>query len=432
MSSIEGRSRREPPQKAFLTDITEHFWDWFYCSLGPITCTLRYVLCSTLSLILLFGVMLFAVAICAPLIMDYAATVPQFALDQLCDNGLRYLTTTRSARILRLPNPCLTEPEAREDGLPGDITGVRAIARWGDTESDLLETRDNFASLSGDLSKQASLIKVQQELYVNGAELYALAKKHQKAHQKAEDRVSELYTSHRIFQREIVQDIEVVHESLEDRIKHYGRGGFGWHTVVEGWARWIPSLFSLTPYATVLDSLATFAEDHQPKAQKLIMLGDDVQQALLEFREARNEVSAQFAKEYTQWRSRCVVTETMWFGLRTMTTSGPESYCQPRDLGNLKDVLEDEYEWLEKVAKFADAQKQGYSKLRDHYNDVSQRLRNLIGRSRHGAVADRLKHSAKFVNGVQEDLLATKQTIRRRLNQSTHGHEYERKPMAQR
>ena len=380
--------------------------------------TLRHVLCLTMSLVLFFAVVLFSTAVYAPLLMDAAVAVPQLALDQLCDNGLRYVTTSRTARILHFPDLCPIEHRATGEVLPSDPTGVRAVARWGNTESDLLQPRDNFASLSRELSKQASLIRVQQEGYVDGAKLYALTKDHQQQHEKAEDLVSNLYRNHRIFQRNIIQDIQDVHESLNERTKHYGHGSFGWHTVVEGLARWIPDVFSLTLYATVLESLATFAEDHQPEAEKLNVLSHEVQQTLIRAREARDEVSAQFASEYRQWESRCVVTETPWLGLRTVTTTSTTgSYCQVRDVGNLKQVLEDESEWLGKVAQFAEAQKVGYSGLTDHYNNVSERLRRLIGKSRQRAVGDMLQHSAKLVNGVQEDMFAAKQTIEGRLNQ---------------
>ena len=127
---------------------------------------------------------------------------------------------------------------------------------------------------------------------MDGAELYALARKHQEMHRKAVDIVSKLYTRHRIFQREAILDIGPVHWSLEQRIKDHRDSGFGWHTVMEGWAGWIPDLFLLIPYATVLESLASFAEEHQLQAKKQCILSDDVQEALLRAWEVRDGINA--------------------------------------------------------------------------------------------------------------------------------------------
>ena len=151
-SSREASSSRQRSQYTSLTELIEHFWNWFLWVFGLITGTLHHVLFSTSSRIFMYGVMLCAVTICAPLIMETAAVVPRFAVDQLCDNALLHLATSKTASLLSLPKPCLMEPEARKEGLPDDITDVRVIARWGNTASELLEARDSFFSLSRDLS----------------------------------------------------------------------------------------------------------------------------------------------------------------------------------------------------------------------------------------------------------------------------------------
>ena len=46
-------------------------------------------------------------------------------------------------------------------------------------------------------------------------------------------------------------------------------------------------------------------------------------------------------------------------------------------------------------------------------------------KARHGTVAERLKHSAELVNGVQEDMLATRETINARLKDSELCNGYE-------
>lgn len=162
------------------------------------------------------------------------------------------------------------------------------------------------------------------------------------------------------------------------------------------------------------------------------LLSDDVLEALLKVQDVRDEMSMRFGQEYDEWKSRCDVKGRGWFGPRTMIVPGWEDFCQIRDYGNLKELLESETEWLGRIARLTEAQQEGYSKLSNHYNDVSERLRHLMEKARHGTVAVRLQHSSYLINRVWEDLLATKQTINERLNQETNEHKRKPIPIVQR